>query len=218
MKRAWLGLLAILMIVMAALFYVGRYFNITFNQLYEATMSDADRTYLNYKDSVVQASNEFNLPPEYLLALITLESSGRKVVPKRFEPRVYQRLKRVKSGNRSSMEDVSTNDLREVNDAGLRNLASSWGPFQIMGYKSYDLGIYVADIRGERSVYHGARWIDRNYGDELRKGQFKDAFHIHNTGKPFPADGRARTHNPNYVVKGLELVRYFKQRLLEEVS
>lgn len=216
MKRVWLGFLALVMIGLAAFFYLGRYMDSGFLDVFRSPADNAARTYENYKDSVLHAAETFNLPPEYLFALITLESSGKKMVPKRFEPHIYDRLKKVQSGQKERLENVKTRNLKGMPDGGLRNLSSSWGPFQIMGYKCFEMGIFVADIRGERSVYYGTRWIDENYGDELRKGNYKDAFHIHNTGRPYPASGSPATHNSQYVPNGLKLVRYFKQRLLED--
>ena len=86
------------------------------------------------------------------------------------------------------------------------NLASSWGPFQVMGYKCIELGVKLEDIRGENAVYWGIYWINKNYGDWLRKGKFEEAFRIHNTGSP-----NGKTTNSNYVSNGMKYMRDFEK-------
>lgn len=181
---------------------------------YNITYTDGlDRALANYSDEVLKYADEFNLPANYLLALIVLESSGRRVIPPRFEPHVYQRLKEVKNGRRESYEHVTSQHLHDATDDALKNLASSWGPFQVMGYKCLLMGIKVKDIRGKDAIYWGIKWIDMNYGNELRAGKFKDAFHIHNTGRKFPSSGRPFTYDPQYVAKGLKYMDYFEKHL-----
>lgn len=172
-----------------------------------------ERTLANYYREVSCHAKGMNLPEHYLLSLIVLESSGRKLIPPRFEPHVFERLKEVREKKRSSYEHVTPEHLRNASDGALRNLASSWGPFQLMGYKCLLLGIYVKDIRGKDAVYWGAKWIDMTYGNELRKGDFKNAFHIHNTGRKYPAFGKPLTHDPKYVENGLDYMERFRQKL-----
>ncbi len=169
------------------------------------------RTKENYGDEVLRYSRKMNLPPSYFMALIILESSGRQIIPPRFEPHVYERLKEVKKGERPSYEHVTPRHLSDATDDALKNLASSWGPFQLMGYKCLLLGIQVRDIRGNDAVYWGMKWIDMTYGAELRAGKFKDAFHIHNTGRKFPLIGKPSTHDPQYVYRGISYIKSFEK-------
>jgi hypothetical protein len=164
---------------------------------------------INYGVAIDNAANTFQLSAEYLKALCMLESSGRKFVKPRFEPHVYERLREVQKGTRNNYEHVTPAMLKDASDAALKNLASSWGPFQLMGYKCLLLNIKVADIRGEEAVYWGAKWINETYGDYVRQSKFKDAFHIHNTGKRYPKLGKPKTYHPNYVQNGLEFMEYF---------
>ena len=174
------------------------------------------RTYNNYFDQVKVVSAQFDIDPAFLLALIALESSGRKIVPRRFEQRVFQRLKSVRDGESDGMEFVTTEDLRKSNDAALRNLASSWGPYQLMGYKCIQLGVKVSDIRGNEALYHGAKWIRHEYGHLLDEKRFKDAFHYHNTGSNYPSSGGPRTHDKNYVPKGLGYMISFNELIASQ--
>jgi hypothetical protein len=170
-----------------------------------------ERARANYSEEVEFFANEFGLPSSYLLSLIVLESSGRKVIPPRFEPHVYERLKEVKQGKRESYEHVTPAHLADATDDALKNLASSWGPFQLMGYKCLLLGIRVRDIRGSDAVYWGIKWIDLTYGKELKERHYKDAFHIHNTGRRYPRIGKPFTHDPSYVDRGLTYMQRFEQ-------
>ena len=69
--------------------------------------------------------------------------------------------------------------------------ATSWGPFQLMGYKCILLDVNIRDIRGLNGVEHGADWINQTYGNSLRAGRFKDCFHMHNTGVTLPQNRSA---------------------------
>lgn len=164
----------------------------------------------NYGLEIEKAAHEFNLPASYMKALAMLECSGDKNLPSRYEKHIYERLKLVKSGKRKKYESLTNRMVRSVSDDALKNLATSWGPFQIMGYKCVQLGIFVHHLRGKEAVHWGAKWIKLNYGDLLREGRFKDAFHFHNTGRIFPKDGKSMTHDPLYVSKGLHYMNYFE--------
>jgi hypothetical protein len=74
----------------------------------------------------------------------------------------------------------------------------------------------VEALQGKRAVSNGAKWINMNYGDQLRSGHIKDAFHIHNTGKPYPQHGPPRTYHKEYVPKGLKYIEEFEALLAAE--
>lgn len=166
----------------------------------------------NYGADFVKYGKEFNVPPEYLAALCMLECSGRKPAGVRFEKKVYSRLKLVKMGLKNNYENVKPINLIDAEDEALQNLASSWGPFQLMGYKCLLYDIRVADIRGKNATYWGVKWISEAYGKFIQKKDFKSAFHIHNTGMPYPANGKPRTFDPQYVNEGLKWMNYFKAK------
>lgn len=167
----------------------------------------------NYGDEIKKCAEAYRIPPEYLAALCMLESGGRKPVPVRFEKHIYTRLRLVQMGLRKSYEHVQSTDILTAGDDALQNLASSWGPFQLMGYKCLMFDIQVKDLRGDNSVFWAAKWIDTTYGRFIRKQDFKSAFHMHNAGSPFPANGKPRTFHPGYVDEGLRWMAYFKNRI-----
>jgi hypothetical protein len=169
-------------------------------------------TQKNYGAEVHKWSAHYNVPFPYLMALIQLESGGRKPAGKRFEAHVFERLMEVKRGDRSHYEHVTQADLKKANEEALRNLATSWGPFQLMGYKCILLDLQIRDIRGQDAVRAGIEWIHLTYGDALRDKKFQDAFHLHNTGKLFPKSGEPTTFHPDYVEKGLRFMEAYDQR------
>ena len=161
----------------------------------------------NYSEDVKTAAAAFNLPYPYLMSLIQLECSGIKPAGERFEPHVFRRLQAVRDGKRKNYENITPSHLANASDAALKNLATSWGPFQLMGYKCILLDRQIRDIRGQEAVQAGIEWIDITYGNALREGKFQDAFHLHNTGKPFPKSGPPATFHPDYVQKGMRLMK-----------
>jgi hypothetical protein len=207
------GIVVFLTIIMIGGFFgVYRFFSGRFPRKPVEVYADAiERTRALYGAEVATFAREFKLPPSYFLALIVLESSGRKIIPPRFEPHVYEKLKEVKQGKRDSYEHVTPAHLADATDDALKNLASSWGPFQLMGYKCLLLDIKVKDIRGKDAIYWGIHWIEMTYGNELKAGNFKNAFHIHNTGRKYPKLGRPFTHDPDYVPRGIAYMKRFEQ-------
>ncbi|MDZ4822029.1 MAG: hypothetical protein SH856_01060 [Flavobacteriales bacterium] len=167
----------------------------------------------NYSKEISELSEQFNLPYEYLMALIVLECGGNKPAGHRLEKHVLSKLKKVRNSKLRKLENVHHKHLKDCDDAALENLARSWGPFQLMGYKVIGLGVNVNDIREEEdAAYWGAKWIKNEYGHFLKKKKWKDAFHYHNTGDRFPLSGRSHTHDPYYVSNGLKYMKYFEKR------
>lgn len=163
----------------------------------------------HYSEEVQRAATKYNLDYGYLMALIMLECGGKRPAGARFEPHVFNRLKQVRNGTRKNYENVTARHLADASDEALRNLATSWGPFQLMGYKCILLDVNIRDIRGDQGVEHGADWINRTYGSLMRQGRYRDCFHIHNTGRPFPSSGLPQTHDPQYIPRGLSMMDDF---------
>ncbi len=164
-----------------------------------------------YGDQVKELSQKYDLPYSYLMALIMLESSGRRNPKPRFEKGVYNKLKAVRDGRLSHYENITQQDLLGMGDRQLKDLARSWGPFQIMGYKSLKMDISVHDLHNYKALENGVRWINKEYGNLLRQGRYRDAFHYHNTGHVIPHDGKTYTTDPYYVEKGIKYMKIFEQ-------
>jgi len=165
----------------------------------------------NYKKEVDSLAKVFELPAPYLMSVIMLESSGRKKPPVRFEQKIYDQLLLLQKGKIDKFENLKKSNLRGFSKRSLKAFASSYGPFQIMGYKAFILNLPLKTLIGNKNVYYSIKWINITYGDFLRNGDFKDAFHIHNAGKKFPDDGISRTYDPNYVDNGLKYQEYFEK-------
>jgi len=207
------GLFILFVILLAAVLvivYLIPYLQKERNVNIEDRQAGLDKVEKNYGRAIDSAANVFNISPSYLKALCMLECGGRKKFDQRFEPHVYEKLKKVKTGELDNYEHVTSLVLADANDEALRNLASSWGPFQLMGYKCLLLDIKVRDIRGDDAVFYGSKWIQMTYGNYLRNKKYKDAFHIHNAGSPYPAIGRPRTHDPQYCSRGIKYMEHFK--------
>jgi hypothetical protein len=167
----------------------------------------------NYKEEMRSLSQKYELPYAYLMALTVLECSGNKPAGQRFEKHIFKRLQKIKAGKNIRFEGIQSHHLAELDDDGLTNLATSWGPFQLMGYKAIQLDVMVTDLRDEEvAAETGVAWIKKEYGHFLHKKKFKDAFHYHNTGDRFPLSGRPKTHDPYYVSNGLKFMKYFESR------
>jgi len=165
----------------------------------------------NYKTEIEALAKKFDLPPSYLMSVIMLESSGRKKAPLRFEKKIYNQLLQLKKGKIKKFENLTPKDVKKLSKQELRALASSYGPFQIMGYKSFILNISLDSLKGKKHLFYAVKWINLTYGNLLREGNYKDAFHIHNAGKKFPDDGVSRTYDPDYVKNGLLYEKYFRK-------
>ena len=209
-SRIFHGLGALL--IFGALYFGYIYYNSHFVTPWQSSNDKAGFASVvdNYSEDVQTAAAAFNLPYEYLMALIQLECSGIKPAGERFEPHVFRRLQAVRDGKRKNFENITPAHLANASDAALKNLATSWGPFQLMGYKCILLDVQIRDIRGERGVYHGVNWINITYGDRLRRGEYKNCFHMHNTGRTYPRVGMPTTHDPQYVPRGLAGITRYK--------
>jgi hypothetical protein len=213
MKRFWSVTIAVILIGLLVSVLVLKYkYNFEYNSV-AVQHTIVEKTFINYEKDVLAAADKYDLPPAYLLSLIVLESSGRKIVPTRFEKHVFNKLDAVARSKQKSLEGITAKDLQGLTDGDLTSLASSWGPFQIMGYKSFEIDVDVEDLQGRKAVLNGAKWINKNYGDYLRKGLYKDAFHLHNTGKPYPTLGKPKTYHKSYVPKGLKYIEEFEALL-----
>jgi len=164
----------------------------------------------NYGVQVDKICRERRLPAPFFKALIILECSADARPKSRFEPHIFEQLKRVRDGQRQKYTGLTRKDLRGRSDSEIKQLATSWGPLQIMGYHTIRMGISIDVLKGKNALRYGIRWCDENYGKYLRRRQFQDAFHIHNTGQPLPKHLIPRTHDPAYIYKGLAFMQQLK--------
>ncbi len=129
---------------------------------------------------------------------------------------MFERLKGARDGKYNSFGSLKHDKLKNLSDGAVKNLATSWGPFQLMGYQAFELGVYVNDIRGHEAVKHGIKWCNNRYGRYLKKEKYPDCFHIHNTGQPHPKHGKPFTYDPDYIKKGMKYIQYFDYKLKDK--
>lgn len=168
-----------------------------------------DRLKENYEKEIEQICEELNLPSEYFKALVIIESSAEKPAGSRFEEHIYNKMMAVKKGEIDRYGSFTHPQLSGLSKETIAGLSTSWGPLQIMGYHSIPLGISLDQLRGEDALRYGILWCEKSYGRYLRKKDFQNAFHIHNTGRPLPASGANLTHDPNYIPKGMKYIQAF---------
>jgi hypothetical protein len=165
----------------------------------------------NYAYEIDQICQEKKLPAEYFKALVILESSAEKPALTRFEPHVYERLLAVQQGKAANYGSFTRKQLQILSDETLRKMATSWGPLQIMGYHCIPLGITLEQLNGSQALRYAIQWAEKSYGRYLRRGDFANALHIHNTGHPIPPSGAYDTHNPDYIDRGMEFIALFRE-------
>ena len=134
-----------------------------------------------------------------------------RIYGKRHEKHILKKLQDVRNHKIANYGRITPKILDGKSDQDLRQFATSWGPFQLMGYHCLDLDIPLSAIaKGDSTVYWGTKWINQKYGEELRAGHNQNAFHLHNTGRPLPKKGAPLTHDPEYIEKGMLYIDYFK--------
>lgn len=169
-----------------------------------------DKMKANYEKEIDKICTENNLPAHYFKALSILECGGESPAGNRYEPHVFKRLKEVRDGKSKRYGRFTTRQLKILTENTLRKMATSWGPFQIMGYHCIPLGITLDELTGKDAVKYGILWAKKNYGQYLEDRDFRQAFHIHNTGQKIPANGIPITHDRFYIDKGIEFMEKAK--------
>ena len=162
-----------------------------------------------YSQEVQRAAEKYDLDYGYLMALLMLECSGKKTAGARFEPHVFNRLKQVRDGKRTNYENVTAAHLADASDDALRNLATSWGPFQLMGYKCILLDVNIRDIRGPNGMEHGADWINQTYGQRDATRPLPRLLPHAQHGPALSRTGLPKTHDPQYVPRGMSMMKQF---------
>lgn len=171
--------------------------------------SEIKNTNNNYGAEIDKYAEYFELPASYFKALVIMECSGKKPAGSRYEAHVYKNLVKLRNGSIKEYKGLKKENIADAENEALKNLATSWGPFQLMGYQCITMNIPLEDIRGNNAVFWGMKSINTAYGTYLKDKQYQDAFHIHNTGLEYPENGRAGTTNPNYTQNGITLMGYF---------
>jgi len=176
------------------------------------------RIHTRWGAAIQEACRFSSVPPEFLAALIANESAG-KPDAKRFERRVFPRLKQLRAGEISVYNKLRHQDVRGLDDSALHSFATSWGLTQIMGYHTFGRGGGLALIRGDPVVHlKFALGLLAEFAERYQLNlvaDFEELFRCWNTGAPYddPQTARieGRTHDPRYVENGLARMEIYRQ-------
>lgn len=172
------------------------------------------KVYEQYSQMIIDRCKKTIVPPELIYALICLESGG-KLPAYRFEPRVFETLKKVKRGEKAEFKGITTEDLVEYPPDLIQKLSASYGLTQIMGWwtvKNLPFSI-TGEIKPE--VYIDATmYILTLPFEQQPKGNdsplvyldsfppnYEACFRIWNTGKSY-----GETYDKNYVLNGYKAI------------
>jgi hypothetical protein len=104
-------------------------------------------------------------------------------------------------------------ELARLADEALRELASSWGFTQIMGFHVIGRQGTVRDLREPRFHFHLATQLLAEFAEsyqlDLRR-EFEEMFRCWNTGRP-----EGKTADPAYVEKGLRRMEIYRAFTME---
>jgi hypothetical protein len=150
--------------------------------------------------------------PEAFLAALTANESGGDPTKTRLEPVDLAELAQVLIGHKANFGSIGAQDLGgylSVGDAKgivqqLVNLATSWGPTQIMGYQALAGKYSLAELPNLQTHYRHATSVLDDFGRRfgLTEHTWPDVawqyFRCWNTGHP-----NGTTADPAYVTNGL---------------
>jgi hypothetical protein len=165
--------------------------------------------------------------PAALLAALTANESGGDPQESRFEPKVFADLALVAIGRKANYGAIGRTNLidwcspsdpdrppRSFSDAllALVNLATSWGPTQIMGYQALAGGYALSELPNLQTHFKHTVAMLEDFrtrfqivasqapgGPSPWPNSWADFFRCWNTGRP---DGQ--TADPQYVARGLD--------------
>ena len=152
--------------------------------------------------------------PASLLAALTANESGGDATKTRFEPAIFAKFAKIivamEAGHEASYGAIGAQDLvkwcapagRSFAESVLSmiNLATSWGPTQIMGYEALAGGFLLSELTSlDTHFKHTVAMLDQfRKRWNLTLPAFTPYFRCWNTGRP---DGQ--TADPQYVANGL---------------
>lgn len=169
----------------------------------------AQRILTNVGPKITDACEDTRVPTAFLAGLISVENAPLNANASRFESHIFKKLKRVRDGQLSQFNRIKRSDLSGATDAALKNLATSFGLTQIMGFHviaTFKNEITLNDLRDpEKHLNFGVQFIENEAGPHLGTGAFEKVLRIHNTGRP-----NGTTHDPNYVANALGVMRAYE--------
>lgn len=176
-----------------------------------------------YGEWIDEGCRGTQFPPALVAALVANET-GLDEGAARFEPSVYQDLSFVAVGRRPALNGIGGEDLQKYLDGltaqaavlALMNLATSWGPCQVMGWQALARGYALAELSNLET--HFLRVVDilRDFGKEfpailppagvqVATGAWLPWFPCWNAGSP-----EGKTFDPNYAANGVRRLALYE--------
>lgn len=154
--------------------------------------------------------------PGFLAGLIGVENSFLNPAARRYESHVFDALKNIrdegKDKGRDNYNGIVQSRIADCTDAALRNLATSWGYTQIMGWWAIRMNWTVARLKDKNShLSLAVQLIEKVAPKQVEKGDWQAALRIWNTGS---AAGKA--HDLDYVYNALVVMVGYNHILLNE--
>jgi hypothetical protein len=160
--------------------------------------------------------------PPALLAALTANEEGLDPNRSRLEPGVYVDLSLVLVGRLAEYDGIGAADLGVyLGDViapksamlALLNLATSWGPTQIMGWQSLKRGFKLAELLNPETHYPRTVQILADFAKEFKltaapgmpPPNWDAFFRCWNSGKP-----NGRTFDPNYSGNGVRRLQIYE--------
>lgn len=149
--------------------------------------------------SVAEACRDSIVSPQRLAGLISVENAQLNPLATRFEPAVFEKLRRVRdSWLPRTYNGIHRSAIRDASDAALRALATSYGYTQIMGWHVLTAPLAqhsVSELRDPaRHLGFAVQLLEYDAGKYFRAGNYPAALHVWNTGSAMRP-----THDPDYV-------------------
>jgi hypothetical protein len=174
-------------------------------------MQKVKEVYGSFIDAAVDGTP---YPAAFLAALAANESSGDPAVA-RFEPAVFWQLSFTLINRKQNFGAIKPDDLAHYLAApedprtavlALVNLATSWGPTQIMGYQALAGKYPLAELPNLQTHFPHAIAMLKDFNSRFSLGQdWNPYFHCWNGGSP-----TAATFDPNYTAKGLDRMTIYE--------
>ena len=166
--------------------------------------------------TISEACHLSSVPEAFVAALVAGESAGDPTA-QRFEPHVYRRLLAVRSGTLSHYGAITQKHLVSLGDEGLRCLATSYGPTQIMGYNAvfhHEDPLRLKDFPLAMTLtLRMLAEAAQQFGLDLRS-DFEAMLRWWNTGAPYDDLATVRiegkTYDPDYVPNALRRMEIYK--------
>ena len=96
-------------IIVLLLCLVGSYF--LYQSYRKIGLSNYQNVIVNYGTEIDIAAERYNVSPAFLKSLCALESSGKSTPGSRFEPHVFEKLKKLKRGEISKYDGLNSADI-----------------------------------------------------------------------------------------------------------